>query len=58
MAPKKTDDVLTAHEPSTDAKKKSAEHVEAKRITTTAPRHRKPINKAQKKKSLWKKMVG
>ena len=54
----KTDDVLTAHEPSTDAKKKSAEHVEAKRITTTAPRHRKPINKAQKKKSLWKKLVG
>ncbi|MBQ6109774.1 MAG: Rne/Rng family ribonuclease [Alphaproteobacteria bacterium] len=54
----KTDDVLTAHEPSTDAKKKSAEHTEAKRITTTAPRHRKPINKAQKKKSLWKKLVG
>ena len=54
----KTDDVLTAHEPSTDAKKKSAEHVEAKRITTTAPRHRKPINKAQKRKSLWKKLVG
>ena len=54
----KTDDVLDAHQPSTDAKKKSAEHVEAKRITTTAPRHRKPIKKAQKKKSLWKKLVG
>ena len=54
----KTDDVLDAYQPSTDAKKKSAEHVEAKRITTTAPRHRKPIKKAQKKKSLWKKLVG
>ncbi|MBO4683046.1 MAG: Rne/Rng family ribonuclease, partial [Alphaproteobacteria bacterium] len=31
----KTDDVLAAHEPSTDAKKKNAQHVEAKRITST-----------------------
>ena len=54
----KTADVLDAHQPSTDAKKKSAEHVEAKRITTSAPRHRKPIKKSQKKKSLWKKLVG
>ena len=54
----KTDDVLDAHQPSTDAKKKSAEHVEAKRITTTAPRHRKPIKKQPKKQSLWKKLVG
>jgi len=54
----KTDDVLMAHEPSTDAKKKNAQHVEAKRITTTAPRRRKPISKVQKKKSLWKKLVG
>ena len=54
----KTDDVLDAHQPSTDAKKKSAEHVEAKRITTTAPRHRRPTSKIQKKKSLWRKLVG
>ena len=54
----KTDDVLTAHEPSTDAKKKNAQHTEAKRITTSAPRHRKPTSKIQKKKSLWKKLVG
>ena len=54
----KTDDVLKAHEPSTDAKKKNAQHVEAKRVTTTAPRHRKPVKKAQKKPSLWKKLVG
>ena len=54
----KTDDVLDAHEPSTDAKKKNAQHTDAKRITTTAPRHRKPIKKTQKKKSLWHKLVG
>jgi len=54
----KTDDVLKAHEPSTDAKKKNAQHVEAKRVTTSAPRHRKPVKKPQKKKSLWKKLVG
>ena len=54
----KTDDVLNAHEPSTDAKKKNAQHVEAKKVTTSAPRHRKPIKKQQKKKSLWKKLVG
>lgn len=55
----KTDDVLDAHEPSTDAKKKNAQHVDAKRVTTTAPRHRKPIKKQQKKKqTLWQKLVG
>jgi len=54
----KTDDVLNAHEPSTDAKKKNAQHVEAKRVTTSAPRHRKPIKKNQKKKGFWKTLVG
>lgn len=55
----KTDDVLDAHEPSTDSKKKNAQHVDAKRVTTTAPRHRKPIKKQQKKKqTLWQKLVG
>ena len=54
----KTDDVLSAHEPSTDAKKKNAQHVEAKRITSTAPRHRGRGKKPQGKKSLWKKLVG
>ena len=54
----KTDDVLNAHEPSTDAKKKNAQHVEAKRVTTSASRHRKPIKKVQKKKGFWKKLVG
>ncbi len=54
----KTDDILNAHEPSTDAKKKNAQHTEAKRITTTAPRHRGRIKKKTTKKSLWKKLVG
>lgn len=54
----KTDDVLSAHEPSTDAKKKNAQHVEAKRITATAPRRRGRNKKPQGKKSLWKKLVG
>ena len=54
----KTDDVLNAHEPSTDAKKKNAQHNEAKRVTTSAPRHRKPIKKQQKKKGFWTKLVG
>jgi len=54
----KTDDVLNAHEPSSDFKKKNAQHVEAKRVTTSAPRHRKPIKKQQKKKGFWTKLVG
>ncbi|MBR5903996.1 MAG: ribonuclease E/G [Alphaproteobacteria bacterium] len=55
----KTDDILNAHEPSTDSKKKNAQHVEAKRITTTASRHRASVKKpAKKKQSLWKKLVG
>ena len=53
----KTDDVLAAHTPSTDAKKKNAQHVEAKRTTTIAPR-RKNKKKQPQKKSIWKKLVG
>ena len=53
----KTDDVLAAHNPSTDAKKKNAQHVEAKRTTTTAPR-RKGKKKQPQKKSIWRKLVG
>ena len=54
----KTDDILIAHEPSTDAKKKNAQHVEAKRITSTAPRRRGRAKNNKAKKSLWKKLVG
>ncbi|MBO7645290.1 MAG: Rne/Rng family ribonuclease [Alphaproteobacteria bacterium] len=54
----KTDDVLSAHEPSTDAKKKNAQHIEAKRVTSTAPRRRGYVKKKQAKKSIWKKLVG
>ena len=52
----KTEEMLSAYSPSTDAKKKNAQHVEAKRITSTAPR-RHP-KKKQQKKSIWKKLVG
>ncbi|MCQ2562585.1 MAG: ribonuclease E/G [Alphaproteobacteria bacterium] len=54
----KTEETLDAYSPSTDAKKKNAQHTEARNITMTAPRHRKPMKKSQKKASLWKKIVG
>lgn len=53
----KTEDALNAYAPSTDAKKKNAQHNEAKRTTTTAPR-RKNKKKQPQKKSIWKKLVG
>ncbi len=55
----KTDDLLMANAPSTDAKKKNAQHVEAKKTTMNAPhRTRKHQNQKGKKKSLWHKLVG
>ncbi len=54
----KTDDLLMANEPSTDAKKKNAQHVEAKKTTMNAPHRSRKKNQKAKKKSLWKKLVG
>ncbi len=55
----KTDEILMANAPSTDAKKKNAQHTEAKRTTMNAPhRTRKRQNQKGKKKSLWHKLVG
>ncbi len=55
----KTDEILMANAPSTDAKKKNAQHTEAKRTTMNAPhRTRKRQNPKGKKKSLWHKLVG
>jgi len=55
----KTDEILMANAPSTDAKKKNAQHNEAKRTTMNAPhRTRKRGNQKGKKKSLWRKLVG
>ncbi len=51
----KTDEVLTAHEPSTDAKKKNAQHVEAKKTTMSAPRRKV---KPKTKKTIWQQIVG
>ncbi|MCQ2574752.1 MAG: ribonuclease E/G [Alphaproteobacteria bacterium] len=53
----KMEEALDAFSPSTDSKKKNAQHVEAKRITTTSPRHRKNVKKS-KKQTLWQKIVG
>lgn len=56
----KTEDILNAYAPSTDAKKKNAVHVEAKKTTMNAPRHKlnKKQQQQQKQKSFWKKLVG
>lgn len=55
----KTDDLLMANAPSTDAKKKNAQHIEAKKTTMNAPRRpRRNKNQKGKKQSLWKKLVG
>jgi len=56
----KNEDILNAYAPSTDAKKKNAVHVEAKKTTMNAPRHKlnKKQQQQQKQKSFWKKLVG
>lgn len=54
----KTEDILTAHAPSTDAKKKNPRHVEAKKITTTAQRHRRKKKPVPKPKTFLEKLLG
>lgn len=56
----KNEDILNAYAPSTDSKKKNAVHVEAKKTTMNAPRHKlnKKQQQQQKQKSFWKKLVG
>jgi ribonuclease E len=54
----KTDDILMANAPSTDAKKKNAQHAEAKRTTMNTPHRTHRKNQKNKKKSLWHKLVG
>ena len=51
----KTDDLLGAYVPSTDAKKKNAQHVDAKKTTVNAQRRKR--KKQQKKKSFWQKLI-
>ncbi len=53
----KTEELLGAYEPSTDVKKKNAQHVEARKTTMNAPRRRRK-NDSKKKSSLWHKLVG
>jgi ribonuclease E len=56
----KTEEVLNIHAPSTDVKKKNAEHFEARKTTQNAPRRRKrkPGQKPVPKKTIWQKIVG
>jgi len=54
----KTDDLLMANAPSTDAKKKNAQHTEAKKTTMNAPRRARKRQQKGKKTSLWHKLVG
>ena len=54
----KTADLLMANAPSTDAKKKNAQHVEAKKTTMNAPHRSRKKNQKGKKTSPWKKLVG
>ena len=56
----KTDEVLNIHAPSTDVKKKNAEHIEARKTTQNAPRRkkRKSIQKPVQKKTIWQKLIG
>lgn len=53
----KTEELLAAYEPSTDAKKKNAQHVEAKKTTMNAP-HRRRKKTPTKKSGLWHKLIG
>ncbi|MBR1380373.1 MAG: Rne/Rng family ribonuclease [Alphaproteobacteria bacterium] len=53
----KTEDVLNAFAPSTDAKKKNVQHMDARKTTMSAPR-RKRKKQPARKKTLWQKLVG
>ena len=50
-----TEDLLGAYAPSTDAKRKNAQHVDAKRTTVNAQRRKR--KKQPQKKTFWQKLV-
>lgn len=52
----KTEDLLDAYAPSTDTKKKDAQHMDAKKTTMNAPRRKR--KKQQKKATFWQKLIG
>ena len=52
----KTEDLLDAYVPSTDAKKKNAQHTEARKTTMNAPRRKR--KKQSTKQSFWEKLLG
>ncbi len=51
----KTDDILGAYVPSTDAKRKNAQHIDAKKTTVNTQRRKR--KKQHKKKSFWQKLL-
>ena len=53
----KTEDVLNAYAPSTDARRKNARHMDAKKTTMNAPRRKRKKGPTQKK-TIWQKLVG
>ena len=52
----KTEELLGAYAPSTDAKKKNAQHTDAKRTTVNAQRRRRK-KQPKKKQTFWQKLV-
>ena len=48
---------MEAHAPSTDSKKKNAQHADAKKTTMNAPRRRRK-KQPEKKQTFWQKLVG
>lgn len=53
----KTEDLLNAYAPSTDARRKNARHMDAKKTTMNAPRRKRKKGPTQKK-TIWQKLVG
>ena len=55
----KTDEILSGPLPSTDNKKKNPRHVDAKKTTMNAQRHRRRKKRQpQKPKTIWEKLIG
>ncbi len=53
-----TDEVLAAHKPSTDVRKKNPKHIEATKAAQNGPRRKRKAPLPPKKKSIWEKIVG
>ncbi|MDR3208339.1 MAG: ribonuclease E/G [Rickettsiales bacterium] len=54
----KTDDLLSAHKPATEVKKKNESHQNARRTVIETRRKIKPKQRQKKKNSIWRKIIG